>query len=281
MERNNKINIRVKNISKKFCRDIRNNLWYSFQDVLKKQIGISIRSNRLRPKEFWALKNITFDIYGGEVTAIIGMNGSGKTTLTRIMSDIFQADQGEVIIADKLKITPIFALSAGLRPLFTGRENIFIKGAAYGMDKNTLENKINDIISFSEIGDFIDTPVGSYSSGMRSRLSYSIAVATHPDIFIIDEALAVGDSIFRTKCFEHIQNMIQDENKSVIYVTNHIDKVLRIAQRLLVLDKGELVKDTRDITEGLLFYVNHCFKGQSLERKNKLLDLVNQWGSDE
>ncbi len=281
MEISKNIPLEVKDISKKFCRDIKYNLLYSFKDVLKKQVGISLENNKLRHKEFWALKNINFKLKGGEITAIVGMNGSGKTTLTRIISDIFQADQGEVVKNSDLKITPIFALGAGLRPLFTGRENIFIKGAAFGLNKNDLENKIEEIITFSELGEFIDSPVGSYSTGMKARLSYSIAIATEPDILVIDEALTVGDTIFRAKCFEHINNFVEDKNKSVIYVSNHIDKVLRIAHRVLVLDKGELIKDTRNIKEGLLFYLNNCFKGPSIERKDNLLNLVKNWTNDE
>ncbi len=281
MERKNNISIHIHKVSKKFCRDIRHNLMYSFKDVLKKQIGLPLSTHKLRNKEFWALKDISFDLKSGEITAIVGMNGSGKTTLSRIISGIFQADEGEIIKNEALKITPIFTLSSGVHPLFTGRENIFVKGAAFGLSKEEFEEKVEEIIAFSEVGEFIDSPVGSYSSGMKSRLAYSIAIATNPDVLVIDEALAVGDTVFRAKCFDHIQQFVQQENKSVIYVTNHIHKVLRIANRVLVLDKGKLVNDTYDVKEGLLFYIKNCFKGQSPKRKEGFIKLIENWNINE
>lgn len=281
MNHQENISIELIGVGKKFCSDIQKNLWYCFKDILKRQFGLNTRQEELRDKEFWALEDVSFELRKGEITAIVGMNGSGKTTLSRIISGIFQPDKGTINHSGKLRITPLFTLNAGLHPLFSGRENIYIKAAAFGMQKDEIENSIEDIIAFSELDTFIDSPVGNYSSGMKARLSYSIAMATQPDVFVIDEALAVGDIVFKAKCLEHIKSIVKEKKRSVLYVTNHVDKVLEMADRLLILDKGKLLRETIDIKSGLQFFIDYCLGNETDDRRNALKDLIENWGLDD
>lgn len=272
---NSNILIDIKDVSKKFCSDIKRNMLYGIKDTFF-GIGSSANYMRLRPKEFWALKGINLKIKSGDILGILGTNGSGKTTLMRLIADIYETNVGDISFPFDLKITPIFALKSGMSPVFTGRENIYIKGAMLGMSKAEIDAKFDDILEFSEIERFIDMPFGNYSSGMGARLAYAIAVATDPNVFIIDEALAVGDDHFKAKCFEHLKQFVQGENKCVLFVSNNIDKVQKIANRVIVLDKGYLALDTPDPEKGFDYYLNRGF--ESLDDFSKQEHLQNQRG---
>ncbi|MEO1516250.1 MAG: ABC transporter ATP-binding protein [Bacteroidota bacterium] len=251
----------VRGLSKKFSKDIKYNMYYGIQDLLADSLGRK-RADResLRKKEFWALKDITFDLHEGEILGFVGANGSGKTTLMRIISDIYPNEIGNICGPAQQKITAIFALRTGMQLLFTGRENIYIRGAMYGMTKEQLDAKMDFIEEFSELGDKLDRPFGNYSSGMRARLSYSIAIATDPDIFIIDEALAVGDSIFKAKCYDHLKAYVKQPGKAVLFVSNNIRKVLMVASRVAVMESGQIVHDSTNVREALNFYIRNCLK---------------------
>lgn len=255
-----KVLCKVENLYKKFSSNLKKSLVYSAKDVLFDLLGHAYNKVELRKSEFWALEDVSFDLIEGEIVGAVGSNGSGKTTLMRILSGIYTADLGNIKFEHMNTVTSLFALNAGLNPLFTGMENIYLKAALYGMTKEQLEEKLETIIEFSELRQKLNTPVGNYSSGMKARLSYSVAIATEPDLFIIDEALAVGDSMFRSKCYEHLKEYVKKPNKSIIYVTNRINKVKSLADRVIVLDKGQLVKDTYDVPEGLDFYYQNCIK---------------------
>lgn len=265
--------LKVENISKKFCENMKRNMYYGMLDLLPLS-----RSHRqqLRTSEFWAVKNLSFDLYSGEILGIVGSNGSGKTTLMRLISNIYKLDMGHIHYRKDLRIVPVFALKAGMEPLFSGRENIFIKGAMYGRTRQEMEAQVPFIEEFSELGHKIDTPFGNYSSGMKSRLAYAIAAATNPDIFIIDEALAVGDSAFKTKCFDHLRSFVQKENKAVLFVSNNIRKVLKVASRVIVMKKGEIIFRSEDVREALNFYVetsvNNLDKGAYETKIKKIKD---------
>lgn len=269
-----KIILSVRNLSKKFTKDIRNNMFYGIQDMLKNR---KHSYTTLRKEEFWGLKDINFDLYEGEILAIVGANGSGKTSLMRIISGVYPCDMGQILGLPQQKITSIFALTAGMQMLYTGWENIFLKGALYGMKKEEIENSLSFIEEFSELGSNLDRPLGNYSSGMKARLAYSIALATQPDVFIIDEALAVGDSVFRTKCFEHLKTYAKQPKKGVLLVSNHIRKVLKTADRLIVIDKGEMILNSSNVKEGLLFYINHCLRYLSPELRKQKLEVVQNY----
>ena len=228
--------------------------------MLADLLGMSTNYMKLRKKEFWAISDVNFDLHEGEILGVVGANGSGKTTMMRMISDIYPRDVGEIYGLDKQKVTAIFALRAGMQALFTGRENIYIKGSMFGMSKEEIDSKMNFIESFSELEERLDGPFGNYSSGMRARLAYAIAAATEPNVFIIDEALAVGDSVFKAKCFDHLKDYVKQPNKAVLFVSNNIRKVLKVATRVLIMDKGKIIYNSTDVTEALNFYIVNCLK---------------------
>ncbi len=267
----------VRNLHKKFSRDIKYNLYYGLQGIFADTVGFKTNYMKLRKKEFWGLANINLDLYPGEILAVVGANGSGKTTLMRLISNIYHLDVGSITGQPSQKITPVFSLAVGMHPLFSGKENIYIKGSMYGMTKSEIDAKMDFIKEFSELEDHLDEPFGNYSSGMRARLAYAIALATDPNIFIIDEALAVGDSVFKAKCFENMKDFVRQPNKAVIFVSNHIRKVLMVATRVLVLNKGQLIYNSTDIKEALNFYILNCLDHLEEEQKQIQLKIVQEY----
>lgn len=253
--------ISVRHLSKRFSHDIRYNMYYGLLDV----IGGAAKYEEgdrptLRKKEFWAVDDVNFDLYAGDILGIVGMNGSGKTTLMRLISGVYPLDYGQIQVREGSKITAIFALGVGMQSLFTGRENIFIKGAMFGMTEAEIRAKLDFIEAFSELGSKLDTPFGNYSSGMRARLGYAIAMASEPDIFIIDEALAVGDAAFRAKCMENLKAFVKRPGKGVIFVSNHIKKVMKIATRTMVMERGSIIHASHDIKESMEFYLANFYR---------------------
>jgi len=265
----------VKDVYKKFTKDLRYNMFYGVKDIL-----FDPRPDymKLRKKEFFALNNVSFNLKEGEILGIVGANGSGKTSLMRVIAGIYPLERGSILGIPGQKITSVFALKAGMQPLFTGRENIFIKGAIFGMTKSEIESKMSFIEEFSELGDRLDVPFGNYSSGMSARLAYSIAIASDPDIFIVDEALAVGDSVFKSKCFEHLKTYVKQPGKGVLFVSNNIRKLLKVSTRVLVMDEGKIIYESgEDIKEALHYYVSNCLRNIDPEKKEKLLETVEYY----
>ncbi|MBE9531297.1 MAG: ABC transporter ATP-binding protein, partial [Proteobacteria bacterium] len=191
--------ISIKNLSKKFCTHLKRSMAYGIIDLSKNLVGIKPNTEELRRDEFWALDNMNFELKRGEVLGLIGLNGCGKTTLLRLLTGIFPPDKGEITI--KGRVGALIAVGAGFHPHMTGRENIYLNGTILGMSAKELDACFDDIIEFAEIGDFIEAPVSTYSSGMRVRLGFAIAIHINPDILLIDEVLAVGDLNFSIKCF--------------------------------------------------------------------------------
>lgn len=269
--------LRVEGLSKKFCNNIRHNMIYGIQDIWKTILGKDSHLKTLRPNEFWALSDINFSLKEGEILGIVGANGSGKTSLMRIVANIYFNDIGNIITKQDLTTTAVFALRAGMESLYTGRENIYLKGAMFGMDEETITERIPFIIAFSELEESIDQPFGNYSSGMRARLAYAIAVATDPNLFIIDEALAVGDSVFKAKCYDHLKEWVKQPGKAVIFVSNNVRKILKVATRTLVMDKGRIMLDSTDIAEALNFYILNCLKDLEKEQQLKKLQRIKDY----
>lgn len=206
--------------------------------------------------EFWALKNVSLEVKRGEILGVIGRNGSGKTTLMRLLSGIFLPDSGSLSIHGI--VSSIFALKSGMQPNFSGRENVFLKAAMHGLSKKEIDDKMDFILSFSELHSFIDTPIGMYSSGMRARLAFAIAISVNPDIFIIDEGLAVGDAYFKQKCYEHL--LSKREEMAMVFVSNNQDKIMNLCTRIMVLEKGEIVHNNNNVNEGMNHYLQEILK---------------------
>ena len=188
-----------------------------------------------------ALSDVTFSVNSGEVIGIIGQNGAGKSTLLKLISGITPPSRGTVSVEGS--IAPLIEVGAGFIPDFTGRENIYLNGAILGIPKRVLERKLDDIVAFAELEDFIDTPIKRYSSGMQVRLGFALATSMDADILIVDEVLAVGDLAFQRKCFDRIESLIRQSGKTILIVSHNIRQVERLCGRVLLLDQGRLLQE--------------------------------------
>ncbi|MFO7956917.1 MAG: ABC transporter ATP-binding protein [Candidatus Brocadiia bacterium] len=227
--------VSVRGVSKKFCKHLRRSMAYGIIDLSKDLLGVKPDSGKLRKHEFWALQDVSFDLRRGEALGLIGPNGSGKTTLLRLIAGIFPPDRGEIYV--KGRVGALISLGAGFHPHMTGKENIYLNGSILGMSRSEVDEKFDSIVEFSELEDFIDTPVSAYSSGMRVRLGFAIAIHLDPDVLLVDEVLAVGDVGFRSKCYERITTLM--ETCAVIFVSHHTPAISRICDSVIVLDSGE------------------------------------------
>ena len=205
-----------------------------------KEYFIKFLKNEIRYQEFWALKNISFKVNEGDRLGILGLNGAGKSTLLKIIAGVLKASEGELSV--KGKIVPLLELGAGFDAQYTGVENIYLYGAVLGYPKEFINEKFNEIVEFSELGDFINVPVKNYSSGMKARLGFSIATIMDPEILILDEVLSVGDAKFRKKSEKRILDMF-NKGVTVLFVSHSIEQVRRICSRAIILDKGKLMAD--------------------------------------
>lgn len=187
---------------------------------------------------YWALRDVSFEIRRGETFGIIGKNGAGKSTLLQILAGLLMPTEGEVRI--KGKVAALLELGSGFNPEFTGRENVYINGAIMGIPRSEMERRIQNIIEFADIGDFIDQPVKLYSNGMRMRLAFAVATHVDADILLIDEVLAVGDIFFRQKCYEWLENL-KKKKVTIIIVSHSLQEVEQFCHRALLLDKGRVV----------------------------------------
>lgn len=227
--------LQIDNLSKKFCRNLRKSMLYGVADVGREIIGIGSNNQCLRPEEFWAIKDLSLYIEQGEWLGIVGPNGAGKSTLLKLISGIFPPDEGRICVNGS--IGSLIEVGAGLHPMLTGRENIYLKGAVLGISKKTIDEKFDEIINFSGLEKFIDTPVKYYSSGMQVRLGFSIATYCEPDLFIVDEALAVGDAEFRARCIERMREM-KNKGVAIIYVSHNLNFVRELCNTGFLLVGG-------------------------------------------
>ena len=228
----------VEQVSKKFCRSLKRSLYYGVRDIGKELIGGKRKSDTLRKGEFWALQDVSFHMRRGESLALIGANGAGKTTLFRIISGLIKPDTGSVKV--KGKVAPLIALGAGFSPILTGRENVYVNMAILGLSKKEIDERFQDVVDFAEIGDAIDAPVQTYSSGMAARLGFACAVHTEPDILLIDEVLAVGDMKFRAKCYRRLAEL-RKKGTSFVVVSHSPTTALSICNAGIYLSKGRLI----------------------------------------
>lgn len=190
--------------------------------------------------DFWALRDVSFDVQPGEVVGIIGRNGAGKSTLLKILSRITDPTSGDIIMRGRL--ASLLEVGTGFHPELSGRENVFLNGAILGMKKAEIARKFDEIVAFSEIEKFIDTPVKRYSSGMYVRLAFAIAAHLDPDILIVDEVLAVGDADFQRKCIEKMESIRKDDGRTILFVSHNMEIVRRLCRQCVFLEHGQVKK---------------------------------------
>ena len=205
-----------------------------------KEYFIKLVTRKLHYNEFWALTDVSFEVEEGERLGILGFNGAGKSTLLKVIAGVLKPTKGKVSV--KGVIAPLLELGAGFDPNYSGKENIYLYGATMGFSRKFIEEKYNEIVEFSELGEFIDAPLKSYSSGMKSRLGFSIATAVKPDVLILDEVLSVGDAAFKAKSEQRVLDMMAD-GVTVLFVSHNTDSVKRICNKAIILTKGQLVAE--------------------------------------
>lgn len=239
--------VKVDHVSKKFCRDLKRSLWYGVKDTLNDAIGSGGFTHHLRPDEFWAVSDISFELRRGECLGLIGHNGAGKTTLLKMLNGLVKPDSGRIEMRGR--VGALIALGAGFNPILTGRENIYVNGSVLGLSKREINKKIDEIIDFAGIGNFIDAPVQSYSSGMTVRLGFAIAAATSPDVLLLDEVLAVGDVGFQAKCFNTLAEF-RKRGTAFILVSHNMHMITRYCQQVMYLRHGQ-VRHLGDVGGGV------------------------------
>ena len=238
--------IRIKNLYKKF------KLETDKSYTLKERLVAFNRKNTKTYREI--LNDINLEIKKGESVALIGVNGSGKSTLLKLMTKIIYPTKGKIYINGKL--TSLLELGAGFHPDFTGRENIYFNASIFGLTRKQIDRRLNDIIEFSELGELIDTPIRTYSSGMYMRLAFSVAINVDADILLIDEILAVGDQHFQDKCFEKLKEL-KKSNKTIVIVTHSLDAVKEFCDRAVWLNEG-VIREDGDVETVIKHYLKEC-----------------------
>jgi lipopolysaccharide transport system ATP-binding protein len=258
IRQDNEVLVKVEGLSKKFCKELKTSLWYGIKDLLS---GLNGNHNEraLRPKEFWAVKDVSFELRRGECLGLIGHNGAGKSTLLKILNGLINPDSGKVTI--KGRVGALIELGAGFNPILSGRENIYNNGAVLGFSKQEIDSKVEEIIDFAEIREFIDMPVQHYSSGMKVRLGFAVAAQMEPDVLIIDEVLAVGDLGFVLKCFKTIDQILP--NTAVVFVSHNMPLVSRICNHILLMENGKMLYSGNHVAKGIDLYYTRFIKNDS------------------
>lgn len=232
------IAIDAKDISMKFHMDLN-------RTTSLKEWMVSLLKGKRNYKDFWALKDVSFQVEKGEVFGIIGRNGSGKSTLLKVISGIYKPCEGKVSV--KGSIAPMLELGSGFDMELSGRENIFLNGSILGFSEAFLKSKYDEILEFSELGDFIEMPIKTYSSGMLARLAFSVATIVHPEVLIVDEILSVGDEKFQQKSLARMMELMQG-GATVLYVSHSLDQIRSMCKHVLWLDHGH-VKMVGEVNE--------------------------------
>jgi lipopolysaccharide transport system ATP-binding protein len=230
--------INVEGVRKKFCRSLRKSLQYGMQDIAADLMGRRMNP-ALRRGEFYAVDDISFALRRGECLGIIGKNGAGKTTLLKMLNGLIKPDAGKITVRGR--VGALIALGAGFNPLLSGRENIHVNGAILGMKRTEINAKLESIIDFAELREFIDAPVQSYSSGMVVRLGFAIAIHCHPDSLLLDEVLAVGDTAFQSKCFNTLNDLRTQRGIGFILVSHNLSSIDAFCDRVVYLKQGRSV----------------------------------------
>jgi len=234
--------ISVENLSKRYVigHETRHD---TLRDRLSHGVGRLFRGRKSpgEEEEFWALRDVSFDIRQGEVVGVIGRNGAGKSTLLKILSRITEPTSGRVGLRGR--VASLLEVGTGFHPELTGRENIFLNGAILGMSRVEIRKKFDEIVAFAEVERFLDTPVKRYSSGMYVRLAFAVAAHLEPEILIVDEVLAVGDAQFQKKCLGKMQDVARNQGRTVLFVSHNLSVIQAICKRCVVLQQGRVVAD--------------------------------------
>ncbi len=260
--------IRVENLGKKYTlgqttSGFGNDLFFG---SLKKSISSAFRSKQPK-EEFWAVKDISFEINKGDRVAIIGRNGAGKSTLLKMLSRIVSPTKGKIEYDGKM--ASLLEVGTGFHGDLTGRENIYLNGSILGMSRREVDARFDEIVAFSEIEKFLDTPVKRYSSGMYVRLAFSVAAHLEPDILVVDEVLAVGDSAFQKKCLGKMQDVSAQEGRTILFVSHNLPSLTNLCNKGMVLKDGTLYQSVSPIQEAIKCYTD-------LAEKMELSDLSNR-----
>jgi ABC-type polysaccharide/polyol phosphate transport system ATPase subunit len=217
-------------------------------------------------EEFWALRNVNFEVQRGEVVGVIGRNGAGKSTLLKILSRVTEPSEGRVTLRGR--VASLLEVGTGFHQELTGRENIFLNGAILGMTQREIRRKFDEIVSFAEVERFLDTPVKRYSSGMYVRLAFAVAAHLEPEILIVDEVLAVGDAEFQKKCLGKIDEVARREGRTVLFVSHNLAAISELCNRAIVLRTGAIVANGV-VSESIAAYLSHGASGESYAAPNQ------------
>jgi lipopolysaccharide transport system ATP-binding protein len=231
-----------------------------------KNLGQKNKNISLSEQEFWAVKDVNFTIPKGGVVGVMGPNGAGKSTILKLLSGIMSPTKGKMVINGRL--SALIEVTAGFHPDLTGRENVYLNGTILGMKRKEIDNKFDEIVAFSEVEDFIDTPVKRYSSGMYSRLGFSVAAHMDPEILVVDEVLSVGDVAFQAKCAQKMRELLKS-GATILLVSHQISLIQSLCSRAILLNHGELVKDG-PTDEVIPYYQNLTFKKNEEDFKHKV-----------
>lgn len=226
--------VRFSNVDKVYKLDRKRN--YKLKNIL-----INLIRKKESRKKVKVLENINFSINEGERVAFLGKNGSGKSTILKMITEVTYPTSGTVTV--KRKVNALLELNSGFEIDFTGRENIYLKGMLLGLSKSEIKKIENDIVEFADIGEYIDYPISTYSTGMKSRLGFAIAIHVEPEILVVDEALSVGDEEFKYKCLDKIEEITSKEKLTLILVTHSTDTAMQFCKRGIVLEKGKILYD--------------------------------------
>jgi ABC-type polysaccharide/polyol phosphate transport system ATPase subunit len=232
------IALRMEHVYKKFRKG---EIYNSLRDLIPALTGRMFRQQELSKddkREFWALQDISFEVQRGEALGIIGRNGAGKSTALKILSRIMKPTKGRMVVNGRL--SALIEVTAGFHQDLTGRENIFLNGTILGMTKREIETKLDQIVAFSGLEEFIDTPVKRYSSGMYARLGFSVAAHVDPEVLIVDEVLSVGDSVFQQRCMDRMRSVVKG-GTTVLFVSHNLKAVTELCQRAVLLERGKVV----------------------------------------
>ena len=232
----------VSHLWKKYCRDLRRSLWYGVHDIADEILCRNRRGDALRPSEFWVTRDVSLELGRGQTLGIMGQNGAGKSTLLRLIYGLIKPDQGRVEVRGRA--SGMGGLGSGFKQILTGRENIYLIAAIWGLRRRHVDRLLHKIADFAELAEFLDTPVQSYSTGMKLRLAFAVALHVNPDLMLIDDILSVTDVAFQHRCLDRLAEF-RVSGGTLIFVSHDSWAVEKLCDRVMVLDHGRVIDEGR------------------------------------